>query len=205
MRQPGSGFSLIELVVAIAIVGVLLALGAPNYSSWIKSSQIRTAAESIQNGLQLARGEAVRRNSQIRFQLTSTTGSDCVLSTTVTNWIVSYDDPASACDTAMLNEAFPVTDATNNPSPRMIQVRPATEGSSDVVAAAGQSTIIFNGLGRVTNAATNPVIIDLSNPSGGDCSKVRCLRVTVSTGGQVRMCDPRLTTTNPTDPQSCPA
>ncbi len=207
MNKSPRGFSLVELIIALAIGGVLLAIGAPNFVSWLRNTEIRTAAEAIQNGLQLARGEAVRRNSAIRFQLTSTTGNDCALSTTVSNWVISYDDPAGACAAAPLNESFPVTDTINNPAPRIIQVRPAAEGSRNAVVAAGQSTFVFNGLGRLTPVpASSPININISLPNAGTCKAdggtVRCLRVTVTTGGQVRMCDPAFPTAG-TDPQRC--
>lgn len=192
-----AGFTLIELVVALAILAILLSFGLPSFSTWIQNSQIRTAAGAIQNGLQLARGEAVRRNALIRFQLTDSTDNGCALSTTATNWVVSFDNPAGLCGSTPFNDGFPVSDTTNNPAPRLIQVRSAAEGSSRVLALATQSTIIFNGLGRADAAAT----IDLS-PIVGACTGTgfRCLRVTVSTGGQVRMCDTNLPTG---DPQAC--
>jgi type IV fimbrial biogenesis protein FimT len=205
-RRKQLAFSLIELMITIAILVLLLALGAPGFSLWIKNSQIRTAAESIQNGLQLARGEAVRRNSAIRFQLTTTVLIDCALTAAATraNWVVSYDDPtvgATKCASAPLNEAFPITDAVNNPAPRILQVRSAAEGSSKVSALSDQMVIIFNGLGRSGAAATVDVTPDTGTckASGGD---VRCLRVTVSLGGQVRMCDPAYSVSG-TDPQRC--
>jgi len=204
MSARHAGFSLIELVVVVAIIGILLGLAAPSYRTWTSNTRIRASAESIQNGLQLARGEAVRRNAPIRFQLTDNTGAGCNLSTTLSNWIVSFDNPAGACDAALLNENFPVTDADNNPAPRIIQVRPAADGSDGVVVAADQSTIVFNGRGRVTPLpGTNPVVIDvLRAPSFGNCTTMRCLRVTVTPGGQIRMCDPALPPLG-TDPQRC--
>lgn len=210
MKPVGWGFSLIELIIALAVLSVLLALAAPSFKAWISNTKIRTAAEVIQSGLQMARAEAVRRNALISFQLTSSTDDTCALSTTATNWVITYgtDDPTGQCNVAMLNEAYPVTDATHNPVPRIIQVRTATEGSNNVLAAADQAVIAFNGLGRVTpNPATNPVVIDLQNATAG-CQTtsnkapplLRCLRVTVTIGGQIRICDPIL---SGTDPQAC--
>lgn len=205
MRQTWRGFSLVELLVTLAILSILLGLGVSGFSTWIINMKVRAAAESIQNGLQLARGEAVRRNDLIRFQLTDTTDSSCVLSTTDTNWVVSYDNPSGKCGNAFVDEAYPVTDTTHNPAPRLLKLHMASGSSSNVVSAAGQSTIVFNGLGRVTNAATNPVVISL-NPGVGVCKvdggQIRCLNVTISIGGQIRMCDPSYPA-NGTDPQRC--
>ena len=209
MKQAGRGFSMIELIIALAVLGVLLALAAPSFNAWISNTKIRTAAEVIQSGLQLARAEAVRRNALISFQLTSSTGGDCTLATTATSWVITYgtDDPTGKCDVALLNEAYPVTDTTHNPVPRIIQARTAGEGSNNVLAAADQSVIAFNGLGRVTNPSTNPIVINLQNATVG-CQTtsnkapplLRCLRVTASIGGQIRICDPILPGT---DPQAC--
>lgn len=192
MKRVPHGFTLVELLVTVAIFGIMLALAAPNYALWIQNSKIRTTAESIQNGLQLARGEAVRRNATIRFQLTDSLAAGCVLSTTATNWIVSFDDPAGQCGAAVFNDS--VT-AALNPAPRIIQRRPAAE-SSNVVTASDQSSITFNGLGRAVPAAN----INVEASTG--CASFRCLRVTVSTGGQIRLCDPAYPAAG-TDPQRC--
>ena len=199
MKCACRGVTLIELLIALAILGVLLALGVPSFTVGIANSRIRTTAEAIQNGLQLARAEAVKRNALIRFQLTSDLSATCVLSTTASNWIVSYDNAAGLCASAFIDEGL---SPDLNAAPRIIQRRGATEGSRGAVIAADQSEIIFNGFGRVTNAATNPVGIAVM-PISGVCTTQRCLNVTVSAGGQVRMCDPQLTLTNPNDPQSC--
>jgi type IV fimbrial biogenesis protein FimT len=210
MRHTRRGFSLIELLIAVAIAGILLALGASGFRIWISNMRVRTAAESIQNGLQLARGEAVRRNALIQFQLMSSVDNACLLSAANANipstWVVSFANPAGACATVPVNDGFPVSDLVNNPLPQILQVRQA-EGSQNVVVNAGQTLFTFNGLGRLTAApAAAPVTV--TNPVAGTCKaaggEVRCLNVIVTLGGQIRMCDPQLTITNPTDPQSCP-
>jgi type IV fimbrial biogenesis protein FimT len=236
-RPSQQGFSLVELVVAIGIVGVLLALAAPSYRSWTQNTKIRGTTEAILNGIQLAKAEAVRRNTTLRFQLVSTLDNTCVLGTAGSSasygtWIISRDDPTnpnSVCDTAPLAED---ADLSNAVAPAIIRVRPATEGSSNVVVVAGtapgvgQPSISFNGLGRVltgplpllpsnlvicagidVSAASTPVaIVTVSGVNKCATSPTeRRMQVTVTTGGEVRMCDPAFTSTgaSATDPQRC--
>lgn len=61
------GVSLIELMIGLTILSILLFEGLPSFAAWMQNTQIRTAAESIQNGLQMARTEAVRRNTNVQF------------------------------------------------------------------------------------------------------------------------------------------
>jgi type IV fimbrial biogenesis protein FimT len=185
-----AGMSLIELMIGIVVLAILLALGAPTFFRWTQSSQIRNAAEAIHNGLMLARAEAVRRNTTVRFQFVTTTTSACALSDTGANWVVSLDSPAGACDAA----------PSDNVVPRIVQVRSAAEGSRNAaVNAGGVSLITFNGTGQASGAAA----INVTNPTGGACAPggpMRCMRVTVATGGQIRMCDPARAAG---DPQGC--
>ena len=189
-RLSQAGVSLIEFAVAVTILAVLMASGLPSFGNWIQSSKIRTTAESIQNGLQLARAQAVARNALVSFHLTDSVTAACALSSSGSNWVVSLDDPSGACDAAASDEVVP----------RLIQMRTAAEGSSNVeVDAGGVSTITFNGMGRVTPLPAAAITIALTNTTGGACATsgpMRCLNVTVSTAGQVRMCDPALPATD---------
>ncbi len=193
MLKKVHGFSLIELLIGIAIFGVLLALAAPSYSAWIRNAKIRTLAESVQNGLQQARSEAVQRNTVVRFQLVDQIDNACVLSTTGPAWIVSLDDVTAQCATA----------PSDTTAPRVIQTRSGTEGrDGSTTLLATQAVFTFNGLGRLTSAAD---AINFSNSAPGlacitSGGSVRCLRINVSAGGQIRMCDPALPAT---DIQAC--
>jgi len=204
------GISLIELIIGLAIVAALFAMGVPSFSDFMQNSRIRSAAEAIQNGLNVARAEAVRRNTNVLFipGAGSSWTVECAAAVADTD---EDDDGAPDC---------PGSEPTAT-TPSNIQARPAGEGtanvavaSAEVVAATGEvvttplSTIGFNGFGRAStlNPANNAVF-NISNPGGGNCvtadGPMRCLRVVVTPGGQIRMCDPALTVSRPTDPQAC--
>lgn len=75
-----AGFNLVELLIVVAIAGILLAVGAPAMLSNINTARIRSVAESIYTGLSQARSEAIRRNAPMRFQLVSTMDATCAYS-----------------------------------------------------------------------------------------------------------------------------
>lgn len=62
-----SGFTIAELMLALAVSAILVAIAVPSMRSFIENARIRATAESIQYGLSLARNEAVRRNERIEF------------------------------------------------------------------------------------------------------------------------------------------
>ena len=70
-RARAAGFTLIELMIGLAIAGLLLVLAMPSYSVWIADGQIRNAAESIASGMRYAQSQAVARNSAVAFILTT--------------------------------------------------------------------------------------------------------------------------------------
>jgi type IV fimbrial biogenesis protein FimT len=70
-HRHNSGFTLIELMITIALLGILSFFAIPSYRTWIQNTQIRGGAEAILNGIQLARAEAVQRNTNTQFVLGS--------------------------------------------------------------------------------------------------------------------------------------
>lgn len=201
-RRRRFGFSLIEMMIAVVIAALLLMIGLPNMNIWLNNTRVRTAGETLLAGLNLARTEAVRRNTTVRFQLVSDLTSACSLSTSGTSWVVSLADPAGACN----------ADPSDVNAPQIIQKKSGAEGTSAVVlTASGAATVHFNGLGRVTSpgGALNMTNIEITNPAAGACQHVdavngtmRCLRIRISTGGEVKMCDPAVV--DATDPRICP-
>ncbi len=65
--RAAAGFTVVELMITVVIVAILVSLAAPTMRSFIENARIRAASESLQNGITLARNEAVRRNVQVEF------------------------------------------------------------------------------------------------------------------------------------------
>lgn len=205
MRAPSQrGVTLIELMVVVIIIGIVVAMAAPNFSAWIAGSRIRATAESLLAGLQYTRSAATARNAQVRFQLTTSLDASCTRSTSGTSWVVDVVDAADDSVVGRCNTAPSETVA-----PSILQVRSATEAGGRVQISASAAQVIFNGYGRLAAVdASTPVAtlsIDVQPASGnGTCAsaggKVTCLRVIATTGGQVRMCNPSIASG---DPQAC--
>jgi len=198
--QRQRGFSIIEIVVTLAVLGLILMAAAPGIGTWMDNTRIRNTAGALQEGLQIARAEAVRRNQSISFYLVSLTNpsvmdNSCALSATSGSWVVAAQSPATKCGSA------PSIDAT----PQIVTSRTVNEGGARVAVSGLQSdgttaanTVTFNGFGRVTNS-TPITQIRVSGPDAN--TAYRNLWIEVTAAGAVRMCDPKVTDSN--DPRKC--
>lgn len=202
MRQRG--FNLIELMVAMAILAFLMAAGMPSIGTWLDNTRIRNEGESIINGMQTARAEAVRRNMNVSFWLVKLTNpavlaNDCSLLSTSGSWVVSVSNPENQCAADITS-----TDPTVNPA-GVILGRPIGSDSARISVDAKQSDgttastfVTFNGFGRVAST-TSIATIALNGTGSGP---YRNLQVVVTTTGAIRMCDPAVPNTG-TDPRRC--
>jgi len=170
--QNSQGFTLIEIMITVAILGILTAIALPSYSVWMENQQIRASAESIQNGLQKARAEAVKRNTLVRFVLGANSAwrLECVL---------------------------PVGDLDGDGQPdcpALIEQRVMTEGASSKVSTlatpAGTTTIIFDNFGLVQPSPPSPSIPFSSLRVQHTNTATRQLQINIGAGGNIRMCDP---------------
>lgn len=192
------GFSMIEIAITLVILALLIALAAPSFQTWLLNTQIRNAAEGMTAGLQLARGEAVKRNQAVHFTLVSPDNptvldDTCVVSAAGTSWVVSLDDPSAKC----------AANPSNSVVPRIVAKKAGGEGSAAATVAGtdasgnASSSVTFNGFGLTNGAANALARINVTSAGGG----TRSLRLQISSGGAVRLCDPVITDT--TDPRKC--
>ncbi|MFO1218193.1 MAG: GspH/FimT family pseudopilin [Burkholderiaceae bacterium] len=187
-RGACSGFSLIELVVALVILGIVAVAAGPSFQVFLLNTRIRNVAESLQNGMRLAQVEATKRNAQVDFVMT--TASE--FSANPNNGAPT----ASASGTAWVVRV---------PASTFVAGKVSAEGSSSVSitasvpggCAAFDGNIGFDGLGRTTLPCALTLAV---NDSSSTDSAKRPLSVLVSPGGKVRMCNPLFAAG---DPQAC--
>jgi type IV fimbrial biogenesis protein FimT len=186
-RKHQRGVTMIEVAVVMTIAAVLYTQAAPMFTNWIGNAQTRTAAESVLNGLQLARTEAIRRNRMVQFVVTDGASS---------SWLVGCSNPVDIG-----------TPDVDDPGDCLgvIQARASLEASAQpqlALAPATATTITFDSLGRIAgNVDGSPSAnsIDISNP-GIAANDRRVLRLALGAAGDVRMCDPSL---SHSDPRGC--
>ena len=185
------GVSLVELVIGLVILTILLAAGLPSFALWTQNTQNRTAAESVLSGLQLARNEALRRNVNVRFDLTNASG--------LISWNVGCVFVTASCPAIIQSRAS--NEGTSNARAGAVIGVAATPFSTVIAAGAGlPAGVTFTGLGRVdaANILTDLTRIDITNAVA---TGARRMVVTVGTGGATRMCDPALSLAS--NPQGC--
>jgi len=186
------GFSLIELMIAITIVVLLILMALPSYSQWLTNTRIRNAAESIHNGLQFARNEAVQRNTTVRFEL-GASGAD---------WAVCLlPSGKTSCADAGVPAPLQSFNAAGGAGAVVIGTQTDTQyanGKFDIALTSGAGGVTFNALGRpVGYSVASFVRVDASSAQSG----TRRLVTTIAIGGRIRMCDPALT--HDVSPQGC--
>lgn len=114
-RWHSAGFTLVELLVLVAVIGVLFALMVPAFLNYYQASQLTTAAQQVRTLLNQARGLAIKQNGNACVQLASATQMQYSLNTTCTGtaWIGAGTDgvgninlPQGVTVTASANPVF---------------------------------------------------------------------------------------------------
>ena len=189
-RAAAGGFTLIELMLAIAIAALLIFLGVPSFTTFLRNSEIRSTSESLLTGLRAASAEAARQNQRVLFTLAGSNSPswDFRLVTSPTDCTTTAPDPP--IQKYAQEEAGQRSKATTTP--------PA------------QRTVCFNGLGRIVNQGVSPSDhiqqIDIDSVVAGEAHPLRIIVDDSATNPNrrgIRLCDPGLPVLTPPDARAC--
>jgi type IV fimbrial biogenesis protein FimT len=184
-----SGFTLIELMVTVTMLGILLTLAGPSFGTWISNTRVRTVSDTLQNGVRLAQAEAVRRNRTVAFFLTNAEPSTAATAVANgSNWGIRTlplltEDPAATADERFVRGG-------------------ALADVAAGVTITGPIALCFNAAGRQIANAGEGCAVGNARYTVARSGSDRPLRLDVSIGGRVRMCDPAKTL-SATNPEGC--
>lgn len=211
------GISLIELVIGMAILALIATQAAPSFNAFMINQRIRAAAEAMASMLQRARSEAIQRNQDVEFvsfdRLINTADSSYATALTAVsggdNWMLRTKDSSG-------NYVAIVSRSSAESSPENATVRSSImdannvrQSSTRIRMTSTTSNVTFNALGGASNIGGTAVFDfirynpnnDLAYQCAQTSGPIRCLRVTLSSAGQVRICDPAVNAS--TDTRKC--
>lgn len=97
-RKRVTGVTLIEMVVVLAVVGILAAMGMPVLSEFLRDNRVRAATEGFADGLGRARIEAIQRNTTVNFVVAGP------------GWRIELPDPGGGSPSTLRTVAAVTTD-----------------------------------------------------------------------------------------------
>lgn len=163
----GKGFTLIEMMIVIAIMGILLALAAPSFTIYFEKTRTKRAAETMAAFLVNAKSESIKRNAAVRVVFQTAGGG--------TSWCAGMTTGAN-CDCLA--------------SPNTCTL----DGVDRTISSTDYSGVMLNATGGVDDGdmftfthkrgTVNADTVRLLSDSGYE------MRVVVSGIGRIRLCSP---------------
>ena len=206
MSRPMRGFTLLEIMIALSIMGVLLAVGMPSMSKMVYANKVAAAGQFYSEGFSLARNQALTQNGASRLVLSRNAGNGQF------DWRIDVCFPRSddPCNAASSN--WSTTDAPASGDPKgavngfrsLLRRADALPPSAQLTLATGADdarAVYFTPLGWVDPAMAPRIErIDLT-PAGKQSSAAPVTAVALTMAGNSIRCKPQVAAN---DPQRCP-
>jgi type IV fimbrial biogenesis protein FimT len=167
-----SGFTLIEVMVSLAVLGILAALAAPSFSDAIKKYRVKAIKDDLIASMQMARTEAIRRGKAVGL-IREIAAADCTVNGASWNcgWRIVIDASGDrAIDSTERNDPANILKVTTIPP------------GYNVTHTGDTNQMIYNVWGQATGVGQSFVISNSADGSTGAATMTVC----ISAGGRIR-------------------
>ncbi|MES2353349.1 MAG: GspH/FimT family pseudopilin [Pseudomonadota bacterium] len=163
MKKTLSGFTLIELIVVIAILGVIMSIAIPFYKDMINPARIVSEINLMTGSLQYARAQAIKEGQPVTVCI-STNGTSCGTGTSWKNgWIIFSDPNANAA-----------VDAADT----ILRKQSAFAGTDTFTSDNGVRSVTFNREGFALGLPANPVTMTIRDVTN-KAKWTRCISISL--------------------------
>lgn len=144
------GFTIIELLITVAILVILIGLAAPSLSNLVRDQRVKTAVGDVYAALVFARSEAIKRNATVNVV------------SPASDWAGGWEVRAGV---TVLN--------------RQDALGGINIDAKDQITDAAITTVSYLGDGRLSTASGRPTF-NLKSSESGTTTTARCVRLDLS-------------------------
>lgn len=164
-----TGFTLLEVLTAIAIVAILLAIGVPSFADAMRRNRMAAVTNDVSAALALAKSEAVKRGMQVTVCGGNADQSDCAGSGTWSAGLIVFHDDA-------------LTTGQLDGTDEMIQVSPPA-AEKNIGVTVDRNALTFRPNGSITGLAAGATSVITIVPTYG-CTGDDARTVTLNRAGR---------------------
>lgn len=105
LPKAQSGFTLIEIMVVVALIAILASLAVPSWTQLLVRNSVRASVNDFSLSLQFARSQAVLLNSPVTL-CPSSDGANCTATDYAAGWIVRVGPAANSVGQRILQDVL---------------------------------------------------------------------------------------------------
>jgi type IV fimbrial biogenesis protein FimT len=174
ISQTHRGFTMIEVMVVVAILGVLATLAGPSFTPMIERWRVRQAVESLTSTIYYARSEAIKRGGQVAIQKLPNNTNGCTTASNNQDWDCGWFVCADLNGNGTCNSSDPVLQRYNAPA------------NLQISRTGGGVSIKMNRWGLVDGAWLGFSLVPFDKSTTDQAARGLCM----SSGGRIRVIPP---------------